>query len=545
MTSNFLIGPVKDGLRKDLKPYAIPEDAFEVLTNAYQWRGRIVRRDGYDLLGILTVDFDSSPTTILLTGLTGAGNVLTGFSLPTTYIIVPGTVTITDTVTMGLSYSDTNADGVLIGTPSGAGTINYITGEISIGVSTGHTVTALFDYYPSLPVMGLRTRELFGIDVQQLIAFDTINAYSFSGGAFGLLDSVMPVVWSGLNYQFFWTTNYANSFWATNSKSGLHGWYVTLFANQMGTGLSATVDVTAAGNKVAVGDSVYFFNITDSATKANNLIFAQVIAIDVGSDPDVFTVQATSFPNGVNSFSNGSVTAETGWVLDSQQSITGQDGIRYYANCTTLGNAELDAIPVGNTWVNYNPPIDANTVLTGALMIFPYRGYLVFLNTWEFTGSLGVSQNYQQRARWAFFGTPYYSSPVPNTPSLSGVNPTVMRSDLFGQGDFSDAPTNELIIGAAFIRDILVVYFERSTWRLRYVNNAQNPFSWERVNVEFGSDCTFGCVPFDKGLMTMGNRGIVISDGNDTLRFDEKIPDDVFNLRQENQTSIPCHLHMT
>jgi hypothetical protein len=69
---------------------------------------------------------------------------------------------------------------------------------------------------------------------------------------------------------------------------------------------------------------------------------------------------------------------------------------------------------------------------------------------------------------------------------------------------------------------------------LRFVNNAQNPFVWERVNVELGSDCTGSTIPFDKGLMAIGNRGIVISDGNDTQRIDDKIPDEIFDIRAIN-----------
>src|SRR6185295_878662 len=199
---------------------------------------------------------------------------------------------------------------------------------------------------------------------------------------------------------------------------------------------------------------------------------------------------------------------------------SGQDGIRYYGNLIN-----------GPGWANYNPPIDPANALLGALLIFPYRGYLVFLNTWEGNEATGAI-NYGNRARWTQIGTPYYSEPVPTTPSQQFVDVKTARDDLFGRGGANDAPTQEVIIGAAFIRDLLVVYFERSTWRLRFVNNAQNPFVWERVNVELGSSCTFSTIPFDKGVMAIGNRGILISDGNDTIRFDEKIPDDVFNIRQ-------------
>ena len=428
-TSNFLIAPVNDGLRKDVKPFATPEDSFQMLLNAYQYRGRIRRRRGYRGLG-------------------GSGQQLAN----------------------------------------------------------------------KLPVMGLRTQELFALGLQALIAFDTTNAYLYNttSQTFGFLPSTVPVTWNGTDYQFFYTINYAGAFWATNSNPGINGWVVQSFAGQAGTGTSATVRVTAAGNTAAVGDFVYFINITGPAA-LNNLIFAQVTLINTPGS--VFTVRALSYPKGVNSFVDG--IAASGLVMDSMQAVSGQDGIRYYADTN-----------IGQTWVNYNPPLDPNNVLSGALLIFSYRGYLVFLNTTE-GNDLGT-QNYGNRARWTQIGTPYYSQPAPITPDIQTVNPLTARDDLFGRGGANDAPTQEVIVGAGFIRDILVVYFERSTWRLRFVNNSQNPFVWERVNVELGGSSTFSTIPFDKGLMSIGTRGIVISDSNDTSRFDEKIPDDVFAIRQAN-----------
>src|SRR5665213_2455312 len=97
MSSNFMIGPIGDGLRKDIKPFATPNDSFATLINAYQFRGRIVRRKGYIGLGRLELAFASAPATVLLNGL-GEANILSGFSLPATSSIVPGTVVITDTI---------------------------------------------------------------------------------------------------------------------------------------------------------------------------------------------------------------------------------------------------------------------------------------------------------------------------------------------------------------------------------------------------------------------------------------------------------------
>ncbi len=426
-TQQFLIGPTKDGVRKDIKPWATPEDSFDTLLNAYQFRGRIVKKSGYSLLGQL-------------------------------------------------------ANGT--------------------------------------PVMGLKTREQFGINLQSLIAFDTTTSYEWNGTAFVPLliaGSASQEVWSGTDHDFFYTANYANAFWATNNKPGLHGWNLTAigtFSGSAGVGNSATVNVLAAGNAVAVGDQVWFINLS-AAVAGNAAVLATVTA---SGNP--FTVQATGLKaSSTFAWTNGN--SATGMVLDASRNISGQDGIRYYGVLTN-----------GTGWANYNPPIDPFTTLVGALLIFPYRGYLVFLSTTE--GNDQGVDTYTNRARWTQIGTPYYSAPQPNFPNLQGVDINAARDDLFGRGGASDAPTNEAIVTAAFIRDILVVYFTRSTWRLRFVNNAQNPFVWERVNVELGSDCTGSAIPFDKGLMAIGNRGISISDGNDTQRFDEKIPDEIFQIRATN-----------
>lgn len=416
MTS-FLIGPVNDALRKDMKPWATPEDSFETLENAYQFRGRVLRKPGYSLLGNL-------------------------------------------------------ANGT--------------------------------------PVMGLRTRELFALNQQQLIAFDTTDSYVYNGTNFIPLASTMPVTWSGTDYQFFWSINYAGGFWVTNSNPGLNGISIINIDNA-----NPAQVTTSVNHGYTTGQSVTIINVQG---------YAPILASTPIINGQVFTITVT----GLNTFTldglDGALYfpySSNGMSLNSQVAVTGQDGIRYYASTS-----------VGNTWVNYNPPLDPENALAGALLIFAYRGYLVFLNTTE--GNETGTQNYPNRARWTQIGTPYYSPPAPITPSIQGTDPLAARDDIFGRGGANDAPTSEAIIGAGFIRDILVVYFERSTWRLRFVNNSQNPFVWERINIEFGSDCTFSSIPFDKGLMAIGNRGIVISDANDTVRFDEKIPEDVFNIRQAN-----------
>ena len=41
------------GLRQDIKPYLMPEQAFSKLENAYVWRERVVKKQGFDFVGRL------------------------------------------------------------------------------------------------------------------------------------------------------------------------------------------------------------------------------------------------------------------------------------------------------------------------------------------------------------------------------------------------------------------------------------------------------------------------------------------------------------
>ena len=393
---------------------------------------------------------------------------------------------------------------------------------------------AIAGVFQNFPVMGLTNQNQFGVNLQKLIAFDTRYAYLFNASTktFGALPSYNvstpgdpTLIWSGTNYNFFTYVNYAGAMWVTNGVPGLNGAVISSFSGASGTDLAATVVVTTSfPNNFRLGDYIYFLNVTGGGA-ANNLAYGFISLV---SSPTVFTV--TSLVQGTIaspfSFVNGSPT--TGIAMNSTTRTVGQDGIRYYGNLSYAPTVFHDS------FANYNPPINPFVALLGALLIFPYRGYLVFLNTWEGDGVLPPS-NFGNRARWTQIGTPYYSKPQPGTPNLQTVDPLAARDDIFGRGGANDAPTQEVIVGAAFIRDILVVYFEKSTWRLRFVNNSQNPFVWERVNVELGSDCTYATIAFDKGVMTIGRRGILISDGNDTIRFDEKIPDDIFDIRVINQ----------
>lgn len=202
--------------------------------------------------------------------------------------------------------------------------------------------------------------------------------------------------------------------------------------------------------------------------------------------------------------------------------VAERDGIRWY-----------DGSGVGQGWSNFNPRLDsaATTFLLGGLIIIPYKNRLVVLNTVEGINLAGAVR-FSQRARWSQNGTPFYvNSPTGVTAQIqawdSGAND-------IGRGGFIDAPTSEVIVSAEFIKDTLIVYFERSTWQLVYTYNETLPFVWQKINTELGADSTFSTVPFDRGVFTVGNYGIITCDSVNVQRIDQKIPDEVFQIQNKN-----------
>jgi len=165
-------------------------------------------------------------------------------------------------------------------------------------------------------------------------------------------------------------------------------------------------------------------------------------------------------------------------------------------------------------------------VVTSRLIV-PFKNRLLLLNTVENNNSSGVgagtNTNYVNRCRYSFNGSPFAPNAwyEPNTSDDSGNRAA-------GAG-FTDAATEEQIISAQFIKDRLIVYFERSTWELAYTGNEVLPFVWQKLNNELGSQSTFSTVPFDKEVLTIGNTGVHGCNGSNVRRIDEKIPQFIFD----------------
>lgn len=411
--SPLYIRKMTTGLVQSREEFILPEDAYPILENAFVWRERIKRRQGLTTLGRLRRLYTLQALGSTDGAGTFSGNLKVIFSLETTSQIEAGSVIVSD----GVNTFTDNGAGQLVGVPNGVGSINYSTGAITIASNQLLApLTISFNYFPGLPVMGLRGRELNAINVEQTVAFDTKYAYVFNSG---WREFIPGTTWTGTDFNFFWTTNY---------------W----------------VD------------------------KDNNKIF-----------------WATNF------------SGKSG------------DPIRYTN---------------GTIWVDFAPQINAaGDVLAQCLALLPFRGRLVAFNTIE-GPNLANGVNYFQRVRWAAIGNPFSAVSA----IVTTVNANAWRDDIRGQGGFLDIPTSENIVSVGFVRDNLVIYCERSTWQLRYTGRSIAPFQIEKVNSELGAESTFSAVQFDTSLVGIGDKGVVECDSYKSDRIDIKIPDLVFEFKNQN-----------
>lgn len=224
------------GLVQNRENFLLPDDAYPILNNAYVWRERILRKQGFILLGRLrrSVTVNNS--------LTAGGNInlKSALSLETTASIAPGTISLTGG-TDGTLYTDPLMDGTLTATGGTGvgGTINYATGALHINTGGSQVLTGTIYYYPGLPVMGIRIRELLNSEVDQTVFFDQKYAYKYTPGLGGFEEFIPGTTWNaaGLDVKgtdFFWSTNYWTSsdppftvppgtsgtklFWVTNNS---------------------------------------------------------------------------------------------------------------------------------------------------------------------------------------------------------------------------------------------------------------------------------------------------------------------------------------
>lgn len=151
-----------------------------------------------------------------------------------------------------------------------------------------------------------------------------------------------------------------------------------------------------------------------------------------------------------------------------------------------------------------NPPVPVTTLT--CLLMFEFKDRLLLLRTTE-NGTI-----FPKRIRI----------------SGTGANADVFDTTATGAGVI-DIPDETWINGAAFNRDQLVIFTEASTWTLSFTGNDVTPFILKKLDESRGSGAPFAAITYLNRTTTASPRGLIITDGYNVERMDNKIPDYSFN----------------
>src|SRR5208337_1573595 len=478
----------------------------------------------------------------------------------------PDTATFTD---QGNGNFTVTGAGVQVGS-----FVNYATGKVVLqftALGGGATITANITYFPTLPVMGITLRDLAFINDYQTIWFDTKYAYIWNGTDFQ--EFIPGTTWNGTNSDFFWSTNYRG----VNPQDRL--FFTTNFVNDTldpirytdGNTWTDFTPVLAATDEVTqIIGNISQSGSTFTGTIPGGLIIPGSVEITVAgisfSDPtgsgtltgnpntNTGTINYTTgvvvlnfnptinFSGTITNITNGNpgivTSAAHNLTTGAQVTITGVNGMTQVNGQTytiivvnpnqfSIGNTlTFGAYTNGGKWILAAASLNvtatygqSSSSLFQARIIIPYFGRLVALNVFE-GSSVANAVNIYNRCRFSQVGSP--------------IDTNAWRTDIFGRGGFIDAPTNEMITGCTFLNNTLIVFFEDTTWQLRYVGEYGLPFIWERIASDLGSDSTFSPVLFNRNILAIGDKAIISADSNTVNRIDINIPDQIFDFQNEN-----------
>jgi len=112
-------------------------------------------------------------------------------------------------------------------------------------------------------------------------------------------------------------------------------------------------------------------------------------------------------------------------------------------------------------------------------------------------------------------------------------NPDVWCDTISGLGDYLDVSTGDWFIGCGFVREDIVMFFQHSTWLLRYTANPDLPFSAIKISSFRTADSTFSAIELDNLVSILGKEAIISSDGNSVVESDQLINNFVRSINAE------------
>ena len=292
----FLIANFSTGVNQRLKPWLIPDDAQEQLFDGYVYRGTMSKREGYNYYATGNqggVPYRESRIihTLVAQNLTGViDGVNTTFTLTGTGQIARGSVT----VTSSNPHQVLTDNGLGAFTGAGTGTINYVTGSISVSFTlppTSGTVTATLSFMPGNPVMMI-ANFITSTNIRQLIVADTRYVNRYDPATNTLVDISPATPYTGTNFQFFTWVNYPDTsstprLLFCNNKDVIQSYDGATVTNYAYT--SSTITTLVASFMVVMKDRLILLRTTENGT-----VFPKRIRISgTGASSDIFDTSAT------------------------------------------------------------------------------------------------------------------------------------------------------------------------------------------------------------------------------------------------------------
>lgn len=528
----LVIANFKTGYETDLIPELINNDAFPILSNVRMRRGRIEKKRGAALLGRLQRSFASFALGNTSGAGTFTGNIFTilGVNIlePDANIQASSNNLIFKVVVNGVTYFDPDLSGNLkiVSLGTNHGTINYSTGAITLtGVAASMPIALTFSYYPSLPNLGDEDFDNnFGVNpgvtnFPQTVFFDSRYSYLYSQSSGIFYDvnyyklSGNHFVWSAPDYQQFWSTNFQGAMWATNFKPGFNFKAITNITQ------AAAAVVTINGHGLSTND-VVFFNEVQGMTQINGLTGTVTVLT-----ANTFSVNINS--TGFTAYAGGGIAQYL------TNTIAGQDGIKWFDGDPTTNGTPIASPTKG--WVNFAPPLDSTLTpnyLVGAKIVLPFEGSLMFFGVYIQTSTSNPIY-YPNRVVYSQDGTVFYADPVPIN-QTSDIQAWYQTPGFGGQ---IDAPLEQEIVTVSNNQDVLIIGMETRPLKLLGTGDDSNPFIFQTISPELGSQSTFSAVPLDIGVQSIGSYAIAEATQNSNQRIDNRIIDQIYDISQVNNGS--------
>jgi len=471
----FPLADYRTGLFNAKEAWLAPPDAFGTLKNANIFRGRIRKRPGFKIYGYFPTRVNSGTN---ITNVQDVGNIQitsAGHGLSDNDVIIIQSV--------GGSTEINNLKFVV--TNSAANTFELLnTSSLSITAYTsGGTIDQLksLTYAASISATGISNEKGPRIDCSAAHGLSSTNKILISGQMQNPLSGMTSIEGTISTITVSDTTSFfLEDVDTSNYNAHTSGGDVFLVSESNSNGIvgigelyrdeSDNITIVANQRRLAKYDA-----------SLNNFVAISTSDIFTGSDTDLF--QMTNFSGKI-------------WLTNFKDRVYSYDG-------TTETQEIFDINGSGGA-----SPAGGDNDLNRCKFIFPFDNRLMLLYTVE------GGTSYPQRVRWSrvAFGA--------GTTSTwdDTANDTTAGS--------LDAATDEEIIAFSFLRDTVIVFFERSIWALRRTGDKTFPVRWEKLSEHpsvFASK--LGAIGHNNFVWCFSAGGLIATDGLQIRQADELIPE--------------------